>query len=189
MKPRPALTAALVVSLASTAWSDPPVNFDDLLKPAWKQVKEPAPTEPSKGPGVMWSFRVSPPLPSEWPMTPKSALVRWVYAAGMDLQLHDGERVAAPWARLDETDGAQKLTTLSTALELIGTQGVKPITREEADVVTSVFQAGGALRAGDLAKVKPGWCAWLRYNGVIAAKLKPRHQAFFTALACDAKAP
>jgi len=43
------------------------------------------------------------------------------------------------------------------------------------------------LKTGDLALVKPSWCAWLKHNGVIAAKLKPNHQAFFTALACDAK--
>lgn len=161
------------------------MNFEALIDPAWKQVK---PAAAPKHPGVMWSYRVAPPLPSEWPMTPKSTLVRWVFAAGMDVGLHDAERVAAPWARVDvAADGTSNLTVISKALEGNDIQGVKPITKAEADMVPKVFETDEALRAGDVASVKEPWCRWLRYNGVIATKLKPKHEAFFTALACDAK--
>jgi hypothetical protein len=175
-----------VIVLPLLAWSAPPMNFDEWVEPAWAKVEKPSTKAPP--PGVMWRFRVAPPLPTEWPMTAKSALVRWVFAAGMEVGLHDGERVAAPWARIDTTaDGASKLTVLTKTLDGNDIQGVKPISKAEADLVGGVCQASEALEAGDLALVKPSWCAWLKHNGVIAAKLKPNHQAFFTALACDAK--
>ncbi|MER2563762.1 MAG: hypothetical protein ABTQ32_23735 [Myxococcaceae bacterium] len=163
------------------------MNFEALIEPAWKQVA-PKPAAAPKHPGVMWSYRLTPPMPSEWPMTPKSTLVRWVFAAGMDVGLRDGERVAAPWGRVDvSADGTATFTAVSKSLEGNDIQGVRPITKAEADVVRQVFETSEALRAGDLAAVKEPWCRWLRYNGVIAAKLKPKHEAFFTALACDAK--
>ena len=168
------------------AWSAPPMNFDALVEPEWAKVVKPSTKAPP--PGVMWRFRVAPPLPSEWPMTKKSTFVRWVFAAGMDVGLHDGERVAAPWARIDTAaDGASKLTVLTKTLSSADIQGVKPISKAEADLVTGVFETSAALEAGQLAALKPSWCAWLKYNGVIAAKLEPNHAAFFTALACDAK--
>lgn len=181
------MKVALVVILVPLfAWSAPPMNFDELVEPAWAKLSKPSTT--TKPPGVMWRFRVAPPLPSEWPMTAKSTLVRWVFAAGMDVGLHDGERVAAPWARIDTAaDGTSKLTVVTKTLDGADIQGVKPISKAEAELVTGVFQTGEALKAGDVAALKPSWCAWLQYNGVIAAKLKPNHQSFFTALACDAK--
>lgn len=182
-----AVTLTLLLAMSTPARSEPPMTFDDLLAPAFKQVKQP-PGGPTKdGPGVMWSYRVAPPLPSDWPMTATSTTVFWVYAAGLDLQLRDGERVAAPWARVDvKADGTRTLTVVSQALEVAGTQGVKPISKAEADLVAGVFQPA-ALAAGDLGKLKAPWAAWLRYNGVIAAKLKPRHPAFFAAVGADAK--
>lgn len=176
------MMALLVFALGAT-----PMDLETLIDPAWKQIA-PKPAVTSKGPGVMWNFRVAPPMPSEWPMTPKSTLVRWVYASGMDMQISDGQRVAGPWARVVTTaDGTSKLEVLSKALEGNDIQGVKPISSTDADIVGKVFETDEALRAGDLATLKGPWCRWLRYNGVIAAKLKPKHQAFFTALACDVK--
>lgn len=181
-------TAATVALLLSTpALSQPPMTFDDLLGPAYKQVKQPGgPTK--KGPGVMWRYRVAPPLPSEWPMTATSTTVYWVYAAGLDLDLHDGERVAAPWARVDvKADGTKTLTVVSKALEVIGTQGVQPITRAEADLAAGVFRP--ARTAAEVEERRASWRLWLRYNGVIAAKLNQRHEAFFAAVTNEHRAP
>lgn len=177
-----ATLTALLVTAPSPARSEPPMSFDALVEPAWKQVTKPS--GPSKqGPGVMWRFRVSPPLPADWPMTPKSAVVYWVYAGGFDVSVHDGERVAAPWARIDEQpDGTRALTVLSKALEGDAIQGVKPISKAEAEQVGTVFSTAAALRANDTAALKAAWAGWLRYNGVIASKLRPRHEAFFAAM-------
>jgi hypothetical protein len=177
-----------MMTLLLLALGAAPMNLEALIDPAWKQVKPKPPGISMKGPGPSWRYRVAPPMPSDWPMTPKSTIVRWVFAAAIDYGLSDGERVAAPWARIDVApDGTAKLTVVSKALEGNDIQGVKPIMKTEADLVRKVFETSDALRAGDLAAVKEPWCKWLQYNGVIAAKLKPKHEAFFTALACDAK--
>lgn len=174
-----------MMTLLLLALGAAPVNFEALIEPAWKQVK-PAPTATKQGPGPSWDYRVTPPFPSEWPMTPKSTLVRWVYASAMDPGIRDGQRVAGPWARIDVAlDGVAKLTTLSKTLEGNSIQGVKPLMAEQIEVLNKVDETSDALRSGDLKAVKPSWCLWLRYNGVIAAKLKPKHQAFLTALACE----
>jgi hypothetical protein len=156
-----------------------PMPFDDLLKPAWKAM----PTETK--PTVFWDYRVAPPLPSEWPMAPRSTLVRWVYGAGRDVNLSDGERIAAPWARLDVgADGALTLTTLSKRLDVIGTQGVRPVSKDDAETVRRVHQADDALRKNDLAQVRAGYCLWRSWNGAIAGHLEAKHAAFFAALDC-----
>lgn len=159
-----------------------PMPFDDVLKPAWKAM----PT--SAKPGLFWDYRVAPPLPSEWPMTPKSTLVRWVYGAGRDLDLRDGERIAAPWARIDVgVDGVPTLTTLSKRLDVIDTQGVRPVSKADAEAVRRVYEADDALRKNDLAQVRAGYCLWRSWNGVIARQLEAKHAAFFAALQCSSR--
>lgn len=164
-----------------------PMDLEALIDPAWKEV-ELASTATKQGPGLSWDYRVSPPFPSEWPMTSKSTLVRWVYATAMDMSISDGQRVAGAWARIDvAADGTAKLTPASKTLEGNDIQGIKPLMPQQLEQLKKVYDTGDALRANDLSATKPSWCAWLRYNGVIAAKLKPKHEAFFKALACDVK--
>jgi hypothetical protein len=167
---------ALVTSLLLSA---SPMTFDDLLAPAWKALaRSPAPT-------VFWDHRVAPPLPADWPMTPTSTVVRWVYAAGRDSTLRDGERIAAPWARIDlGPDGAPKLSTVSKALEVVDTQGVRPLSKVEAEGLKQLVDAEAALRKNDLAAVRAGYCGWISMNGAIARRLEPKHAAFFAALDC-----
>jgi hypothetical protein len=156
-----------------------PMTFDDLVKPAWKKLSVP------RDDLVWWDPRVAPPLPSEWPMTPKGTLVRWVYAAGRDMNLSDGERVAAPWARIDlSAEGARNLTTLSSALEPFDTQGVRPVSKAEVEVLGQLAEAEASLRKNDLDAVKAGYCAWRSMNGTIAQRIEPKHAAFFKALRC-----
>jgi hypothetical protein len=161
------------------------MKSDAQLEAAWKKVAKP---KAQREPGPMWSLSVGPPLPSEWPMTPKGTLVRWVFAAAMDIGLHDGERVGSAWARVDlAADGTETVTVVATALEDLGVQGVRPITKEQAAELRAAFTSEDALRAGELTKVKAPFCRWAGFNGVIAARLKAHHAAFFKALACDAR--
>jgi len=172
------LIACLALSSAPMADAPPYAAELDALFAATTQ-----PSDNSPPPGVLWRWVLTPPLPTAWPVTPKAKLVRHVYAHGQDMMLRDGVRVAAPWAVVDVTTTKPKVARLSDAVKPIGTQGVRPLTKDEV-AVQQQPSTDSALRRSDLAAVRARYCLWLKTSGVIAQHVQAQHQAFFDALKC-----
>jgi hypothetical protein len=174
--------AVLLVSFAAAA-REPVRPFADELDPLWKATGKPDAPAP---PGVSWRYSLTPPLPAAWPLEADGTVVTYVYASGFDAQLRDGERIAAPWARIDQRRGVKaRVSRLAGRLEIVGVQGVRPITRDEAALQQKAFDTADALRRGQLDALAGPWCAWLRAHGTIADRLRPLHPAFFGALPCQ----
>lgn len=174
----PFLLAALLA--APTMIETPP--YEKEVAELFRGVKKPV--SKSAGPGEVWSARVSPPFPASWPPSGAMVIRRYVYAAGFDVNLRDGEPVAGIWATIELVDGEWKVKKVSDAIEKIGVQGAQPITKERAELVRSTERSVPLLQSGSIDAVRDAYCAWLSYNGVITEVLKVRHAAFIKALAC-----
>ncbi len=67
---------------------------EQQLQELWDRLDEGS--APTNKPSIVWSVAYSALFPLEWPPTPATIWIRYAYAQGMDLDLHDGVRVAAP---------------------------------------------------------------------------------------------
>lgn len=133
---------------------------------------------------MSWDLRLTPALPAQWPPTSNSApVVRYAYGAAFDPSIH-GERNSAPFAMVEIAgDGATKVTQLTKALEQLEIQGVRPITKGEAELQSGDLIA--PARAGQMSSLRVPWCTWKRNHGVVSKHLEQKHAAFFEALQCD----
>lgn len=158
--------------------------IDREIVAAWKGIQTPE---------GMWSYAISPPLPKAWPAKQTELLY---YAYAMSMVPADATRVSAPWARVTvQGDGTRRLEVLTPKLQVIGTQGVKPVGDisiaglfKRAEILEGVMLAlasGAAVSDRNVSEMKRYYCAWSSFNGVIAAKLRPLHPAFFQWLACE----
>jgi hypothetical protein len=161
------LTLALSFQGPSLFADAVPDAVTSLVRAEWQKIS----SSDSKGP-PFWSVRVTPGIPCAWPVKEGGSLCYYAYAAALDPQLADGERTAAPWAKVT-ADPAQKtppkLEVLMKEAKEIGIQGVRPLNKEEI----------GAAR-----DPKDSFCFWVRNNGVIAGELKKLHRQFFDSLEC-----
>lgn len=142
-------------------------------------------------PPVAWSPAYTPLFPEAWPPTARMAWVRYAYAHGQDLQLRDGVRVAGPWAKV--VFGAETtLVALAGRLDVIGTQGVRPLRPEELRLRRSGGDVEAHARAlksppdpasAETRQLRAYYRAWLGDNGVIADWLRPGHADFLAWLA------
>jgi hypothetical protein len=138
---------------------------------------------------ISWNPSYSVLFPSEWPPTPTTTWVRYAYAQGMDMDLHDGVRVTGPWARL-ELHGSQStasIVPLSGTLEAVTIQGVQPI-----DSATQAVLAGGddvsayCLRLTALPQannpstddMRIYYHTWFKYNGAFVDLIRKDHEKF-----------
>ncbi len=143
---------------------------------------------PSAGPPTLWTTMQSPLFPSEWPPTASMTWVRYSFAYGRNpATLMDGAYVTKPLTRTivqrDGTDG--EATTLSTALESAGIQGVRPL-----DAVSSAALSKGAevqaqcLRLQSMPDnaaavgLREYYRVWVNLNGAFMAFIRPDHAAF-----------
>ena len=143
-------------------------------------------------------YRVSPPLPSEWPPRPAAPLYYYAYAYGFDRRISDAERLSAPWARLEVHSAGQEpaeLRVLSREITETGIHGVRPLTREES----AVYDLGPRVEAylgsldhipngmvEEVAQLRKYYCAWC-YDSGVADEIRPYHEEFFRWLQCDEK--
>jgi hypothetical protein len=171
----------------------------EALKPAldtaWAKIGRPT-AGPHEPPGVCWSWRLSPPFPSEWPLGQESRLVFYAYAEGFDINVMDGVRVAAPWALVEApvSGGAMLVVTpLADSIRELGIQGVRPLRADEVGSCTagtSDEEVFATVQASpeESEKARPGLSAryafWSKYNGVIAEWIRSRNEAFFAWLRC-----
>ena len=132
---------------------------------------------------TVWQQRTSLPFPRAWPRVTTSSF--YLYAAGQDLRhlSADGERDAAPWARVDVAGERQELVPLAKALTPLEIQGVRPLTAKEV-ALDRAYREAAAHGAATYESQRDYYCAWLGMNGVIAAAIRPQHEAFIRWLGC-----
>jgi len=149
----------------------------------------PRPYASPSGPQAMWTMMQSPLFPSEWPPTASTTWVRYTFEYGRNpTKLMDGAYVTQPLTRtIVQRDGSDgEATTLSTALEEAGIQGVKPLDAASSAVLGKGAQVQAQLLAlqalpdeAVAAQVREYYRVWVGLNGTITKFIRPNHTAFF----------
>ena len=149
----------------------------------------PQPPSPPSGMPTMWTLTQSPLLPSEWPPTANTQWVRYTFAYGHNpTTLMDGAYVTQPLTRTsvqrDGTDG--EATTLSTALEDAGIQGVRPLDAASsaalgkgAQVQTLCLQLQSTPDDTAAVELREYYRVWVNLNGAFTKFIRPNHAEFF----------
>jgi hypothetical protein len=148
-----------------------------MFEPVWLAVRASGPDRQSLG----WGLRLTPVLPEPWP-EPTEVLV-FAYAAGLAVGVSDGETVSNAFAVAHLRAGLEPhVERLPGTLEKMGIQGIRPLRRDEIDLV------GAAARIQEQLAASPGALSrqviayyrhWLNVAGVIAARLPESQQRFF----------
>ena len=168
-------------------------KITQLLAKEWSKVAQPSAPEPS-----FWRFQLTPPLPAIWPAQGSGKICYYAYAQAVDPRLSDGVRVAAPWAKalLDSPFRSEglRMEILSRQLQVLGIQGVRPLSSQEMEIMKEEYRARDALllwttapspvSEQDRKRMKDYYCQWVNSNGLIAANIRPLHEEFFTWLGC-----
>jgi hypothetical protein len=172
---------------AATNSPIPTAGAEQQLQEVWKRLDQGTP--PANKLPISWRPAYSVLFPNEWPPTSATIWVRYAYAQGMDMDLHDGVRVSAPWARLELRGNLDTVTIvpLSNRLEPVTIQGVTPI-----DAATQAVLAKGdevsayclqltALpqpNSPPAADMRAFYQTWLKYNGALVKLIQPNHEKF-----------
>lgn len=142
-----------------------------LAKDAWAQLKD------TRG----WSTLLSMPLPRRWNGSP-TAIVWHLYAARMRPELTDAEEVSHPWGYVElgpEAEAKPVLHTLSSQLEVLGNQGVRPLKADELKRAPDEKPLWQVLRTGVATpELKKRAKQWTSLNGTIFAAIAPHHPEF-----------
>ena len=158
-----------------------PFNAESAFLPFWKELPDQA----------GWQMLVSPAFPQSWPPPPngRRSVVRYAFATRLKPGVADGAEIAAPWARVTvDARGAQEVERLSRRLQLLGLQGIRPLSTAEIALagreqdVAERLLAGGAQATDSL--VRDVTCGWISRQGVVAAAITPLHPGFTRWLAC-----
>ncbi len=171
----------------STVSPVPTAGVEQQLQRLWDRLDKGSP--PSDKLPIVWSPAYSAPFPIEWPPSAATIWVRYAYAQGMDMDLHDAARVAAPWAKLEMRSSQASVTIvpLSGRLEPVSVQGVQPIdaaTRavlaKENDVSAYCLQltALPEPKSPPAAEMRSFYRTWLKYNGALVELIRPNHEKF-----------
>jgi hypothetical protein len=165
----------------------PTAEVEQQLQGLWNRLDKGSP--PANKLPVAWSPTYSVLFPSEWPPTPNMIWIRYAYAQGIDMELVDGMRVAAPWARLEQRGSLDTVTIipLSTHLEPMTVQGSGPIDARTQGVLTR----GGVISAACLKltalpqpndpatlEMRAYYRTWMQYNGGLVAFIRKNHEKF-----------
>ncbi|MFP2908910.1 hypothetical protein ACLESD_28445 [Pyxidicoccus sp. 3LFB2] len=108
-----------------------------LAEQKWKETLALKKGNPADAAFIGWQTRLSDPFPMAWPSV-EQTLVFYALARGMNpMVLRDGEYVGPTWARIiySARNHQAELTLLDDRLESRGVQGVRPLRREEFEVL------------------------------------------------------
>ena len=174
-------------------------KVEALVKAEWERIPKPLPPDadnPGSAAWIGWSYRISPPIPAAWPPDGKGVLYYYAYATGFQpAALIDAERLGPVWARVkvDATGAsAPRLEVLAKEINVVGTIGVRPLTKEEIavydigdPVVAQVYEASRKTdaKALDAPSVRKYYCAWSRDSGV-GHDVRKYQPEFFRWLGC-----
>jgi hypothetical protein len=127
---------------------------------------------------IGWSAARTPFFPNEWPTTPNTVWTSLVYAYGNDPAsgLADGQRVAAPWARVEILAEAQTAHVIKLRDSLIDSgdvQGMRPLGQKEIETITPAGDIIGPpdLAAANAEALRRYYAFWLRNHGAICRTL------------------
>lgn len=148
-----------------------------------------------KGSDMVWSLALTPALPAAWPPAPggQTPWIRYAYARGRKFPpegLADAERISAPWLRIEMLAGRPeaRFVLLATGLQPVSIQGVRPLRKEEADVLfrSQEYDVPPASLPQSfspddprLAPLRAYYRLWLQTNGAVAELIKANHVKFF----------
>jgi hypothetical protein len=148
----------------------------------------PEPPSQPAGMPTTWTTTQSPLFPTEWPPTPSTTWVRYTFAYGNNpTTLMDGAYVTQPLTRtVVRRDGADgETTTLNTALESAGIQGVKPLDAASStalgkgpQVQAQCLQWQSLPDEAAAAEVREYYRVWMDLNGVFTGFIRSDHAAF-----------
>jgi hypothetical protein len=144
---------------------------------------------------IAWHTQQSPLFPLEWPPTAATQWVRYTFAYGSQpTTLIDGVYLTRPLTRTEfQRDGSEgTVTTLNTALESVGMQGVAPLdaTSNAALITGPQVQTHSLLlttlpAATAAAELRAYYRMWIKLNGAFAQQIRSEHPAFFDWLESD----
>lgn len=142
-----------------------------LVEKAWGQITN----------GNGWAPQVSMPFPKAWNGKP-TAILWHAYADRMTPTLVDAVEVSHPWAWIElrpEADAKPHIQVLSQMVEILGRQGVRPVTSEELKVSAGEPPLWQSLRKGEASdSVRKRARQWMQFNGVIFQAIAPHHPEF-----------
>jgi hypothetical protein len=137
---------------------------------------------------IAWRTTQSPVFPNKWPPTASTGWVRYAFAYGTSpTTLADGVYVTRPLTRTEvQRDGSDGMVaTLSTALESVGIQGVKPLDATSSallgkgpQIQAQCLQLTALPNATAAAEVREFYRTWINLNGAFAAQIRSEHAAF-----------
>jgi hypothetical protein len=174
-------------------------KVEELVKVEWEKVSKPLPPgadNPGSPNWIAWSYRISPPFPAAWPPDGTGIACYYAYAVGFQpAALADAERLGPVWARVKvDITGASppRFEVLAKEIKAVGTIGVRPLRREEAEVYRSGDSVVGQVcqastktdtKALDASAVREYYCAWSRDSGQ-GERIRSYHPEFFKWLGC-----
>lgn len=142
-----------------------------IAKEAWPQLQD------SEG----WTFMSSMPLPQRWNGSP-TIVVWYLYADRMKPGLVDAVEVCHPWGYVElgpEADAKPILHMLSTQMEVLGNQGVRPMQPFGSNKTREPKPIWKILRTGVATPdLKERITQWSSLNGTIFAAIAPHHPEF-----------
>ena len=171
--------------------SPTPVPLAELaahLETMWDQLDQGQ--APKDSLPIFWQPAYSPLFPTAWPPGPDTIWVRYAYGQGQDMSITDGVRIAKPWARVEfrGDKSAGIIIPLTQKVEPFEVQGVSPLDAETQALMQKSEQISTyclnlkeapSPDAPNTVTMRRIYQSWLKYNGAIAAVIKPDHSAFF----------
>jgi hypothetical protein len=132
-----------------------------------------------------WTYRINNwlPFPDLWPPRQNTALVYYIHATALTAQIRDGELQSEPWAKITLSRGGTIVEPLDGHYRELGTQGVRPITRDEIEALkygVEVREFLSGLNAlptdGDtfVAKTRLYYCLSLRSSSMLRSAYASR---------------
>jgi hypothetical protein len=207
MKQLAIIPIAVSLTICGDNWGQRPAmdakqvqaKVEELVKAEWEKIPKPLPAgagNPGSPSWIGWSYRISPPFPGVWPPDGKGVVYYYGYASGFQpAGLIDAERLGPIWARVKVDVTGQsppRLELLAKEIKVVGTIGVRPLTKEEI----AVYDTGDAVaaqvceasrkigtKALDAASVRRYYCAWSKDSGV-GDDIRKYQLEFFRWLGC-----
>ena len=183
--PASSVTPTQPITPAPLAMTTEPKTAQD-----WQaELKQAFATLPQVQTDATWQMTVTPPFALQWPPTPNTTWVRYVYATRVDIQkIADAAEVALVWAEVRQhKDGTAEVRVLRKMLLPYGTQGVRPLSQDEANVFAkrdSVESFALSLTAAPdpssqaTQDLLAFYRAWVKTNGEIYGAFALQHSAF-----------
>jgi hypothetical protein len=194
------VTCAFGYGISAQAMEPPTFESDkpriDQLWAATPLAKEM--TEFFGSSALKWVYRVNNglPFPDPWPPKQDTTLVYYIHAVAMAPHIRDAEVQAEPWARVMLSKNGTKVEPLDVQYKELGTQGVRPLRRDEIEILKygpEVWKFLSGLNAlpsdSDALTVRTRayYCLSLRNSSLLRNIYASRHVAFVTWLSCNEK--